>query len=57
MFIGTIGLTVVMNISFMCVFVYETRKEKKRVEKELLSTFQDETIIVLADWLKVFYIF
>merc|ERR1719348_2949232 len=29
------------------------RKEKKRVEKELLSTFQDETIIVLADWLKV----
>ena len=29
------------------------RKEKKRVEKELLSTFKDETIIVLADWLKV----
>lgn len=29
------------------------RKEKKRVGKELLSTFQDETIIVLADWLKV----
>jgi len=27
--------------------------EKKRVEKELLSTFKDETIIVLADWLKV----
>ena len=23
------------------------------MEKELLSTFQDETIIVLADWLKV----
>ncbi|XP_023324783.1 oxysterol-binding protein-related protein 8 [Eurytemora carolleeae] len=29
------------------------RKEKKRVEKELLSTFKDESIIVLADWLKV----
>jgi len=29
------------------------RMEKKRVEKELLSTFKDETIIVLADWLKV----
>eukprot|EP00092_Neocalanus_flemingeri_P017375 GFUD01018792.1.p1 GENE.GFUD01018792.1~~GFUD01018792.1.p1 ORF type:complete len:875 (-),score=158.49 GFUD01018792.1:894-3350(-) len=29
------------------------RIEKKRVEKELLSTFKDETIIVLADWLKV----
>jgi len=29
------------------------RKEKKRVEKELLSTFKDETIIVLADWLKI----
>jgi hypothetical protein len=30
------------------------RKEKKRVEKELLSTFKDESIIVMADWLKVF---
>ena len=29
------------------------RKEKKRVEKELLSTFKDESIIVLADWLKI----
>jgi hypothetical protein len=29
------------------------RKEKKRVEKELLSTFKDESIIVMADWLKV----
>ena len=28
-------------------------KEKKRVEKELLSTFKDQSIIVLADWLKV----
>ncbi len=28
-------------------------KEKKRVERELLSTFRDESIIVLADWLKV----
>jgi hypothetical protein len=24
------------------------------VEKELLSTFKDESIIVMADWLKVF---
>jgi hypothetical protein len=31
------------------------RKEKKRVEKELLSTFKDESIIVMADWLKVIY--
>jgi len=29
------------------------RKEKKRVEKELLSTFKDESIIVMADWLKI----
>ena len=29
------------------------KMEKKMVEKELLSTFKDETIIVLADWLKV----
>ena len=28
-------------------------KEKKRVERELLSTFKDQSIIVLADWLKV----
>ena len=28
-------------------------REKKRVERELLSTFKDESIIVLADWLKV----
>ncbi len=28
-------------------------REKKRVERELLSTFRDESIIVLADWLKV----
>ncbi len=28
-------------------------KEKKRVGRELLSTFKDESIIVLADWLKV----
>ena len=27
--------------------------QKKRVAKELLSTFKDESIIVLADWLKV----
>jgi len=27
--------------------------EKKRVERELLSTFKDQSIIVLADWLKV----
>jgi hypothetical protein len=33
------------------------RKEKKRVEKELLSTFKDESIIVMADWLKVFLLF
>jgi hypothetical protein len=26
-------------------------KEKKRVERELLSTFKDQSIIVLADWL------
>ena len=32
MFIGTIGLIVVGNISFMCVTMYETRKEKKRVD-------------------------
>ena len=29
------------------------RMQKKRVAKELLSTFKDESIIVLADWLKV----
>jgi len=28
-------------------------KEKKRVERELLSTFKDQSIIVLADWLKI----
>ena len=28
-------------------------REKKRVERELLSTFKDQSIIVLADWLKV----
>ena len=28
-------------------------KQKKRVGKELLSTFKDQSIIVLADWLKV----
>ena len=28
-------------------------KEKKRVERELLSTFKNPSIIVLADWLKV----
>ncbi len=27
--------------------------EKKRVERELLSTFKDQSIVVLADWLKV----
>ena len=29
------------------------RMQKKKVAKELLSTFKDESIIVLADWLKV----
>lgn len=29
------------------------RMQKKRVAKELLTTFKDESIIVLADWLKV----
>merc|ERR1719319_1493111 len=29
------------------------RKEKKRVAKELLCTFKDESVIVLADWLKI----
>ena len=33
------------------------RKEKKRVEKELLSTFKDESIIVMADWLKVLMLY
>ena len=28
-------------------------KQKKRVGKELLSTFKDQSIIVLADWLKI----
>ena len=28
------------------------RMQKKRVAKEILSTFKDESIIVLADWLK-----
>lgn len=28
-------------------------REKKRVERELLSTLKDQSIIVLADWLKV----
>jgi hypothetical protein len=41
-----------MRSSFRLAHVY--RKEKKRVEKELLSTFKDESIIVMADWLKVF---
>lgn len=27
--------------------------QKKRVAKELLSTFNDDSIIVLADWLKI----
>ena len=37
----------------MIINYLQFRKEKKRVEKELLSTFKDESIIVLADWLKV----
>ena len=42
---------------FVTFFIKAQKKsyarEKKRVERELLSTFKDESIIVLADWLKV----
>ena len=42
-----------MSVYLMIINYLQFRKEKKRVEKELLSTFKDESIIVLADWLKV----
>ena len=41
-------------LAFFFIIIF-FRKEKKRVEKELLSTFKDESIIVLADWLKVIF--
>ncbi len=41
------------DLPFSILTLCFCRKEKKRVEKELLSTFKDESIIVLADWLKV----
>lgn len=43
-----------IRVCLMQVQKKNYREEKKRATKELLSTITDPSVIVMADWLKVF---